>query len=299
MKLINSKVEIIEQLPGFDGMTKQIELAGRTCYKSEDKITEDSSKEFVKRMINSGHTAMLEQGTVYLTYSANPSGIDDEFSAYKYISNPYSHVNVHNDDGECTFYITTNYRVIIENGWEEDLKYWSEPTEYHDKRISVRFTCSRIQSQSLCRHRVMSFAQESQRYCNYTKDKFANEVTFIIPSDIDLPEGHYEFNFYKEGWYIDGERTQRDAEKYEDVDLYLFSLNQAEDAYVSLIRRGWKPQKARGVLPNDTKTEIVVTGFEKDWEHFFDLRCAPSAHPDMQKLANELYYKLYNKEYVK
>lgn len=299
MKLINSKVEILEQLPGFDGMTKQIEIAGRTCYKSEDKITEGSSREFVQRMRNSGHTAMLEHGTVYLTYSTKADKVDEEFSAYKYISNPYSHVNVHNDEGNCTFYITTNYRVIVENGWEEDLKYWSEPTEHHDKRIAVRFTCSRAIANEIVRHRVMSFAQESQRYCNYTKDKFANEVTFIIPSDIDLPEGHYEFNFYKEGWYTDGERTQYDAEKYKDVDLYLFSLNQAEATYVSFIKRGWKPQKARGVLPNDTKTEIVVTGFETDWQHFFSLRCVPSAHPDMQKLANELYFKLYNKEYAK
>ena len=297
MKLINSKVEILEQLPGFDGITKQIEIAGRTCYKSEDKITEDSSKEFVQRMRNSGHTAMLEHGTVYLTI---PYEDAEYFDTLYYSCNKYSVVNMKevSTPGHFDYFITTNLRVMVEGDRLDDLTYRTEPTEYHEKRIAVRFTFSRAIANEIVRHRVMSFAQESQRYCNYTKDKFANEITFIIPSDIDLPEGQYIY--WDNDWCdVNKMKIQFHDGEHEDIDAYLWALNNTAITYSLLINKGWKPQKARGVLPNDTKTEIVVTGFEKDWEHFFDLRCAPSAHPDMQKLANELYYKLYNKEYVK
>lgn len=297
MKLINSKVEILEQLPGYDGVTKQIEIAGRTCYKSEDKITEDSSKEFVQRMINSGHTAMLEHGTVYLTI---PHKDAEYFDTLYYSCNKYSIVNMKevSTPDHFDYFITTNLRVMVEGDRLDDLTYRTEPTEYHERRIAARFTCSRAIANEIVRHRVMSFAQESQRYCNYTKDKFANEITFIIPSDIDLPEGQYIY--LDNDWCdINKMKMQFHEGDHEDIDAYLWLLNNAETTYTLLINKGWKPQKARGVLPNDTKTEIVVTGFEKDWEHFFDLRCAPSAHPDIQKLANDLYFKLYNKKYAK
>ena len=181
MKLIESKVEVIEQQPGLEGVYKQIELAGRTCYKSEDKITEDSAKEFVDRMIKSKHGAMLEHGTVYLT--AYDDYAED---LLKYQTNKYSKCKSYTEyleDGKSIkVCVTTNLRVLVENNWLDDLKYIGIPTEHHEKRITARFTCDRGVSHEIVRHRVMSFAQESTRYCNYGKDKFGNEVTFIKPT---------------------------------------------------------------------------------------------------------------------
>ena len=292
MKLIESKVELIEQQPGLEGMYKQIELAGRTCYKSEDKITEDSAKSFVDRMIKSKHGAMLEHGTVYLiTLNAN--------IANKYIINKYSVVKRiggfnESDEAIITHYITTNLRVIIENNWSEDLKYICDPTERHEKRITARFTCDRGVSHEIVRHRVMSFAQESTRYCNYTKDKFDNQITFIIPTWANIPEGKYtDWN----GDWCDLEKmTVLKSIENDAVDQFLFLCKYAETSYNLMVDRGAKPQEARQVLPNATKTEIVVTGFESDWEHFFSLRSpkygAQGMHPDIAKLADELYEKL-------
>lgn len=182
MKLIESKVEVIEQQPGLEGVYKQIELAGRTCYKSEDKITEDSAKAFVDRMIKSKHGAMLEHGTVYLDIHRD-NRLYETFKT-KYSMNRYSKLieGIFYPTSGNHLYITTNLRVLVENNWLDDLEYICEPTEYHEKRITVRFTCDRGVSHEIVRHRVMSFAQESTRYCNYTKDKFDNQITFIIPT---------------------------------------------------------------------------------------------------------------------
>lgn len=141
MKLIKPYFEIIEQEPGIGGIYKQIELAGRTCYRSFDKITEDSAKGFVDRMIKSGHGAMLEHGTVYLKLTPSEIHI-----YHKYRDNPYTNVNVVNSEDPYpvpTYYISTNYRVLVEHGWMDDLKYICEPTEYHEKRITVKFICDR------------------------------------------------------------------------------------------------------------------------------------------------------------
>ena len=276
MKLIESKVEVIEQQPGLDGVYKQIELAGRTCYKSEDKITEDSAKGFVDRMLKSKHGAMLEHGTVYLKLIYE----GDAYTAfvgpdYEYVkvfkNNKYSKVVEVNTNEARIYYVTTNLRVLAENDIMECLDFISEPTEHHEKRITARFTCDRGVSHEIVRHRVMSFAQESTRYCNYGKDKFGCELTFIRPSwyDKTLENKHGGFEKFLEG---------------------------AQSLYISLLDQGYLPQEARACLPNALKTEIVVTGFESDWEHFFSLRSpkygAQGVHPDMAKLADELYEKL-------
>ena len=152
MKLIKPSFEVLEQAPGLTGVYKQIEIAGRTCYKSEDNITEDSARGFVERMMVSGHGAMLEHGTVYLKQECN--GIMNQINPIwkRYEKNKYSKVvyysellnlNIKSDLIFSTAYITTNYRVIVENGWYEDLQYVCEPTEYHEKRVSVKFICDR------------------------------------------------------------------------------------------------------------------------------------------------------------
>lgn len=290
MKLIESSVQIIEEKDPY----KMIELAGRTCYKSEDKITEDSSKEFVDRMIKLGHGAMLEHGTIYLTID----GEDPNLS--KIQSNPYTKVNLVPyevlTEGNYTIsykaHITTNLRVLIENNLKELLQYQVEPTEHHEKRITAKFICDRGVSHEFVRHRVFSFAQESQRYCNYNKDKFNNELTFIRPTWLNIPTGNY--TYWDGDWCdIDNMKIQLPSDNG-IADNFLWCLNNAGMQYRLLINKGLKPQEARGVLPNATKTELVMTGFESDWEHFFSLRCSSKAHPDAKKLADELY-KLIHK----
>ena len=277
MRLIKPSVEIIKQ-EKYDllHVFKFIELAGRTCYKSENKITEDSASEFVDRMIKSGHGAMLEHGTIYLTIPV--SDISNPI-IYKYILNSYSKIFIDFTNS----YITTNYRVLIENNWLDDLKYISEPYLFHTKRTTVKLICDRGVSHEFIRHRVFSFAQESTRYCNYTKDKFNNELTFIIPCWIkDLEEG----NYYA---YCEYHHSKNDASK-----RWFDSCMSSEFVYTNLIEEGWKPQEARTILPNSLKTELIMTGFDSDWQHFFELRCAPNAHPQAKELADMLKDK-FNK----
>ena len=293
MKLIEPKVELLLQPASLEGVYKQIEIAGRTCYKSEDKITPTSAKEFVDRMIKSGHTAMLEHGTVYLKVPIDDWRIDEhEWNCIfpedcRWISM--------DSDGKF-IYITTNYRHIIEGGVNKEVigKYLCEPTDNHEKRITARFTCDRGVSHELVRHRVFSFAQESTRYCNYSKDKFGNELTFIIPSWLVLNEGQYvrektvgSVEITGDGYTFNSKDGGFDAES-----LFLYHLLTCEYRYFFLLNEGWKPQQARQVLPNALKTEVVMTGFESDWDHFLTLRCASNAHPDMQMLAKQLRDKL-------
>ncbi len=161
MRLIKPSIEILEQGSGIQGIYKQIEKAGRTCYKSENLITEDSAEKFVNMIKDRQHTAMLEHGTVYLSCS------DAEFIylGLRYECNNYSNVvwEEFAPGYRTRVYITTNYRVLYENNWLDDLKYLCEPTEYHEKRITVKFICDRGVSHEFVRHRVFSFAQESTR----------------------------------------------------------------------------------------------------------------------------------------
>ena len=144
MKLIKPSFEILEQGPGLDGIYEAIERAGRTCYKSK-RPEGQAAKDFVNRMIASQHYAMLEHGTVYLRdcrnleYENNTELVEYPHTLDKYSTNPYSKVRYTSD---C-IYVTTNYRVIVENNWLDDLKYLCEPTEYHEKRVTVRFTTDR------------------------------------------------------------------------------------------------------------------------------------------------------------
>ena len=268
MKLIKPSFEILHQSEGLDGIYKQIELAGRTCYKSEDKITEDSAKGFVDRMIKSGHGAMLEHGTVYLSI---PIRLGTQPTIERYLYNCYSKVSKCNVDNHHYYCVTTNLRVLIENEWMDDLCYLCEPTEYHVKRMTVKFICDRGVSHEFVRHRVFSFAQESTRYCNYSKDKFGNEITYIQPC-----------------WEM-----QKDEEE-----LFLLQLEQAQNTYNALTSSGWKPQEARAVLPNSLKTELVMTGFTSDWEHFFFLRTPVNAHPQARELAIPLKEEFIARKYI-
>ena len=294
MRLIKPSFEILDQQCGLEGIYKQIEIAGRTCYKSEDKITEDSAKEFVDRMIKSGHGAMLEHGTVYLAIPISEWRCTDDYRD-SYISNPYSNVNdslVDWENNEGTVYITTNFRVLVENGWLDDLQYICEPTEYHEKRITVKFITDQGILREFTRHRVFSFAVESTRYCNYSKNRFSHEITFIQPnwiSDEDITNYHIDFGYF----------TDQDANHITAVNRFMSALKNAEYFYMELIKLGWKPQQARNILPLATKCDMVMTGFVSDWKHFFELRDATSAHPQAQELAHSLHETFIQRDLIK
>lgn len=187
MKIINPRVEVLDDVNGKE-MLKRIERIGRVCYKSEDKITEESSIAFVTNILKSGHESVIE----------------------------------------------------------------------HEK-VSVRVICDRGVSHEIVRHRLASYSQESTRYCNYSKDKFGGELTFIKPCFWD--EGSDEYEIWKN------------------------NMATVEDTYNSLIAIGAKPQEARSVLPNSLKTEIVMTMNLREWRLFFKLRTSEKAHPQMREVA--------------
>ena len=292
MKIIKPSFEIWDQQEGLEGIYKQIERCGRVCYASDP--VEGKAKDFVDRMIKLGHGAMLEHSTLYLIERWKK----DTNIVPKYDYNPYSKVIIRNHEGETWKYITTNYRVLAENDWMNDLQYLCEPTEFHAKRITVHFVCDRGVSHEFVRHRVMSFAQESTRYCNYSKDKFGNELTFILPPWVDerqLGEQNSQELLIQMGSLSNPTYTQEDLNEL----YFLFSLASSEVQYFNLINNGWKPQQARAVLPNALKTELVMTGFVSDWEHFFKLRDAGSAHPQARELAHPLHEEFKNRNLLK
>ena len=304
MKLIKPSYEILPQAPGLEGVYKQIELAGRHCYKSLDKITETSAKKFVDRMIKSGHGAMLEHGTIYLyipydkLQEGNSYIWDDQTDRHydtrvvKYHNN--AHSKVHYDEN-YNAYITTNYRVIIENNWIQDLEYMCEPEFHHERRYTVKFITDQGILREFTRHRVFSFAVESTRYCNYSKDKFGNEVTFILPPWMDeIQLGTHDS--YKIIDQISAFNLNTFNTDDREELIFLSSLAFSEIQYFNLLNKGWKPQQARNVLPLATKCEMIMTGFISDWEHFFSLRAseagAKGVHPQADELASSLYLEL-------
>lgn len=239
-----------------------------------------TAEDFVNMLIKSGHGAMFEHGTVYLDCPEN--------IFQKYNSNKFSKgviINTGKTRGKgiyeypiYKYYVTTNLRVLVENNWLDDLRYVCEPTEYHAKKVTAKFICDRGVSHEIVRHRGlygMSFAQESTRYCNYSKNKFNNELTFIEPA-----------------WEFPSSSIVNTRERFEAM------LEEAETNYMELITLGFKPQEARAVLPNALKTEIVVTGFIDDWKHFFELRCDNAAHPDIRKLALDLQKQFIDRNLI-
>lgn len=304
MKLINQSYEIWEQdvsgkpIKGIitspetmqkallQGIYKQIERAGRVCYKSEDKITEDSAEDFVNRMIASKHYAMLEHGTVYLAIPCSDYTSSEDFMlSYGY--NPYTRW----DDSECDWetktgyiYVTTNYRVIIENHWEDDLECLCVPCDKHPRKATVHLTTCRTVTHELVRHRTMSFAQESTRYCNYLKSKFGSELTFIRPN-----------------WLSTEPVLLEDPTYAEAKSKFISALVTIEKAYFDLIKANWKPQQAATILPNALKAEIVVTGFIEDWKHLFSLRVKGTTgapHPQMLEVMKPVYNEFVKLNYL-
>ena len=261
MRLIKPSYEIWQQPSGLEGIYKQIERAGRVCYRSEDKITEDSAKPFVDRMIKSQHLAITEHGTIYLHLTMASR---DQY--FKYCTNKYSKANSTGsaEHGTWEGFVTTNMRVLIENGWMDDMEYLCDPTEHHERRVTVKYVASIHFYKDCTRHRVFSWAIESTRYCNYIKDKFGHSVSFIYPC-----------------WL-----------KEEEVEEFEQDLKTIEKIYFKWIEKGWQAQQAATFLPQATKAEVIMTGFVSDWKHFFRLRSriaeTGKPHPQAQELADPL-----------
>lgn len=275
MKLIEQSYEICKT-HGYtlQDIYKDIERAARVSYKSEDKITEDSAEKMVKRLINMKHYSPLEFGTIYLRVrDVVCCGIISEAHAEGCMGKQWVRVNkvdeVESDGRHVTnYYITTNYRFIVENKLEKLLQYMCEPTEHHQRRTTVKFITNRAMTHELVRHRSMSFMQESQRYVAYDKGKFGSELTFIKPV-----------------W------EQSENEKT----LIRLTLSHIEETYMKLRALDLKPQQARQILPNATKTEIYMCGFDDDWDHFFDLRDKDVVDPQMYDLAHKLHLEFIEK----
>lgn len=308
MKVINSNVEIYQQEPGFEGMWKQIERVGRMCYKSEDKITDISYIKFVERMIENGHWAVLEFGTVYIALTVDQDMIDSEYDPHTiplayFLNNPKARCVWNNNTN--TMYITTNFRYICQLATEHpelDLinkvrKYWRDPEidSMHQLRICTHWTTSRFVAAQALRHRVFSMMQESQRYCNYSRvNKFSEGVQFITPYWAKKLANTY-------GIDENSKTLWDDLIKLEDKSV--ISRNEywksCEKEYQKEIEMGLLPEEARGCLCNDAKTEFCLCGFESDWMFkpnpntkektgFFPLRTSQAAQGDIRVLAKKL-----------
>ena len=277
MKLIKPSFEIIPQ----EDLFQHIEKCGRVAYKSEDKITPDSAEKFVDMLIKSGHYSPLEHGTVRFVVREKKNADEDvilkRFLQIPYVKDKRFYVP---EGNEIWHFITTNYRTILEEK-VYDARHTHDAEEFA-KRVTVKFILSRAAAQQFTRHRKFSFTMESQRYCNYNKDKFGNEITFIMPQWYENTK-YYDYHLLKE---------------FEEA------LTSIEKLYMFYISKGLKPQEARAILPNATKTELVMTGFIEDWQHFFDERCsflAKTGKPDDEAayLADGLYEEFVKLGYIK
>lgn len=267
MKFIEPAVEYWPQETGIEGMWKQIARATRVCYQSSPRDNE-TDEEFVKRVIlkpalvkgdlndlehckfdfNRMHGGCLEHGTVYLKCPPINRLLVMPFTTF------------HAIDPE-TYFFTTNLRALVEHNALDMLKYWCEPTEYHDKRYTFNVITDIGVTREMNRHRTFSICEQSTRYCDFNKDKFGRELTFIRPvwgANIDL-DNTYEL---------------------------------IESEYRLLRTQGWKPEQARQVLPLGLKTEAVYTAYVDDWKHFLVLRSSQAVsgapHPNMKLIADKI-----------
>lgn len=278
MKLIKQSFQFVNQ-KGFTlkDIYKHIEYCARISYKSQDKITDTSYEKFVNMLESRGHDRPLEFGTVYLdipTKNLEP-GYEYIKAVGKYALNPWSI----KDDFDGHAYISTNYRVIKDNHWEDDLQYLCEPTEHHHARYTVHMILDRGVMDEFRTHVGLSHLAESTRYCNYSKDKFGNELTFIQPCWL---------NDEKLKLYGPYHTVVRDKSP---ESIFIANLNNVERDYLDLIKLGWTPQQARSVLPLGIKSELISCGFKDAWENFFKRRDAPDAHPMAQEIAKPMHQK--------
>lgn len=339
MNLIRPYYEIVEQGPGIQGIYDIIEEMGKTSYKSPVKGGE-VAETFVKGRAKDGHGAVLEFGTVYLKIKIGSPMYDEKYiekhdDVMFYQKNKYSVVIKKNEstliDGISSapitgYYITTNYRVLVENDRLGDIqKYMVERNlpSLHEKRHCVRFILDRFTGEEFLRHRVMSFCRESTRYVNYSKEKFGHNITFIIPCWIPshtLAEGTNIH--YWDGDWVDTDKMKIVCygKKYSRVCHWLEALSFAESEYMALTndwseiededdkdivddfdKKPWTAQQARTVLPCAIKSPLAMCGFAHDFVHFFHLRALGTTgapHPQAKELAEPLMKDFFERGYL-
>ena len=284
MKLIKQSFKILEQKDfSLIGIKKFIERCGRVCYKSEDKITDDSYEKFVNMLEKRDHARPLEFGTVHLQmYISDFHKLRDTLC----INNMWNDQWIKYHYAGNLTYVTTNYRyylAIIKVFPSAEKDFVPQDDELYPKRYTVHFITSRGIMDEFRTHVGLSHLAESTRYCNYSKDKFDNQITFIQPSWIILDKEIAPIN---ELCLLSGQYDR------ENPNLrYLASLVDANYAYVLLLNKGWTPQQAREVLPLSIKSELISCGFEDAWSNFFYRRCAKDAHPMAREIAIPLQEK--------
>ena len=276
MKVIEPSVEILKQEDfSIKGIKRFIEQCARLSYKSEDKITEDSYEKFVQMLIDKDHARPLEFGTVHMKMYPNDfdailadlacsGSLNCLWIKWYYIDN--------------TYYVTTNYRYYTEvclndSPYVAETCFTEEDNEFYPKRYAAKFIISRGIMDEFRTHITLSSIAESTRYCNYSKGKFNNEITCVMPRYIADNTDDLQKSCYTVFWRM--------------------KLESAEQAYLSAIKTGWTPQQARGFLPLDVKSELIMCGFRDAWDNFFYRRCAVDAHPDARYIAEQLKSKIY------
>ena len=268
MKLIKQSFQFVNQ-KGFTlkDIYKHIEYCARISYKSQDKITDISYEKFVNMLKSRGHDRPLEFGTVHLKMSSPQfDALQMLLIKNKVYNDCWIKYNVIDTEKESICYITTNYRYYMElckydRGVSEYLDFSDSP--FYPKRYTIHMILDRGVMDEFRTHVGLSHLAESTRYCNYSKDKFGNELTFIQPC-----------------WDIRGSN-------------YIDFLQHAEWGYFRMLKNGWTPQQARSVLPLGIKSELISCGFKDAWENFFKRRDAPDAHPMAQEIANPMHKEFF------
>lgn len=286
MKLIKQSFEILEQKDfSLVGIKKFIERCGRVCYKSEDKITDDSYEKFVNMLMKKDHARPLEFGTVHFKVCSGP--LFEEILHDLVDCELYNPVWIKYKELPEHTYITTNYRHYLQiiKKCPYIAKYFTEQDNcYFPSRYTVHFITSRVTMDSFRTHISLSHLGESTRYCNYNKDKFDNQLTFIIPDRYDIEE----CDKYTATDFYNSEDLTDESPKYN----WLNAMINAELTYMRLLKLKESPQYARGVLPLDVKSELISCGFKDAWDNFFDKRCANDAHPMAREIATAVRNKL-------
>lgn len=289
MKLINQNVEEWHCGYTLPEIWSHIAKCARVCYQSEPRNNEETDEEFVKRVILRNYTleeigesrelqlklhlSCLEHGTVYLDIPCE----EDTLTSIRFFENNI--YSKHNCSSNARYHITTNMRVVIENNLMNVLHYITKPNVFHCLRTTFNITTDIGVARELARHRTHSISEESTRYCNYSKDKFGNELTFIK---------HCWLDDEKLKLYGDYHTVIRDKSP---ESIFIANLNNVERDYLDLIKLGWTPQQARQILPLSTKVQTIHTAFESDWAEFISLRadaCSGSVHPNMKVIANKI-----------
>lgn len=295
MKLIKQSFEILEQKDfTLVGIKKFIERCGRVCYKSEDKITDTSYERFVRMLENRDHARPLEFGTVHLKMNS---------SDFNKIRSTLCLNKIYNDQwikhyyvGDVT-YVTTNYRYylnILNISPKVEKFFTDEDNEYYPKRYTVHMILDRGVMDEFRTHVELSHLAESTRYCNYSKDKFNNEIAFIIPDWIDsIKEGTYTKDYeFPPMW---GHDNWMDSE-------WFYAMCEAEKTYLTMTQEYLTPQQAREVLPLSVKSELISCGFKDAWENFMRRRSPkygdPGAHPMAAEIADKLCEEFLKRGFI-